>query len=186
MPNSLQLVFVGSFLATSAALFTFHSWAISALRNAGYDPANIILIGLPGHEVYFMDNFKDTLRTVLPNTVDVPGVGAVNVVDFVASPAVLVASVVVFVTAVYVKLFHTGAFCSFCGFCAQLTSSQAEPSPLTRLLGKSSRCSRRFKCRPTQPCAFHFCWRFSCSQSQLPFQAPPPTRRPRSPHRPAH
>jgi len=129
MPNSLQLVFVGSFLATSAALFTLHSWAISALRNAGYDPANIILIGLPGHEVYFMDNLKDTLRTVLPNTVDVPGVGAVNVVDLVASPAVLVASVVVLVTAVYVKLFHTGAFYSFFWLRSQLTFRRPNQAP---------------------------------------------------------
>jgi len=47
MPNRYQLVFVASVLLSFSALFFLSRTALYLLARAGYDPANIILIGLP-------------------------------------------------------------------------------------------------------------------------------------------
>ena len=47
MPNHLQFLFLASFFATFAVLFTLSSYLTSKVREAGYDISRLILIGLP-------------------------------------------------------------------------------------------------------------------------------------------
>jgi len=47
MPNRYQLAFVASTLLSFFTLLFLSRAALSLLARAGYDPANIILIGLP-------------------------------------------------------------------------------------------------------------------------------------------
>jgi cytochrome-b5 reductase len=47
MPNHLQLLFLGSFFLALFGLITLSHYFISKLRHAGYDIADLILLGLP-------------------------------------------------------------------------------------------------------------------------------------------
>lgn len=46
MPNGPQFLFLASFLSVSILLFSAHYYIGTWLRDAGYDPSNLILIGL--------------------------------------------------------------------------------------------------------------------------------------------
>lgn len=88
MPNRYQLVFLASTFASFFALFFISRYIHRPLLDADYDPANLILIGLPKNEpdslppTPNMSAFLTNLRAV-----SLPLVGETDLVQVVTSPA---------------------------------------------------------------------------------------------------
>ncbi|KAI0053286.1 NADH-cytochrome b5 reductase [Auriscalpium vulgare] len=68
MPNSLQLLFLGSFFAVLALLFSLTHFVQSKLAAAGYHVSDIILIGLPRSDTSDMTHTANAFLDVRDNT----------------------------------------------------------------------------------------------------------------------
>lgn len=66
MPNTPQLLFVGSFLSFSVVLFGAHWFIGNKLREAGYDVSSLILLGLNAS-----DSSRSANDTMSSNLLDI-------------------------------------------------------------------------------------------------------------------
>ena len=66
MPNSLQLAFLASFALIFSALLLLSNFVRGKLADAGYDPAQLILIGLPKDDEPFRPPSAILNITVFP------------------------------------------------------------------------------------------------------------------------
>ncbi|KAF9535846.1 NADH-cytochrome b5 reductase [Crepidotus variabilis] len=104
MPNQYQAAYLASFFLSFSSLVALSYWLTSKLSDAGYPISHLILIGLDKKEMASdAPSFADLLRAV-----ELPVLGKVDVVAITSSPVFLITASIIFVTAVYAKLFHTG------------------------------------------------------------------------------
>jgi cytochrome-b5 reductase len=112
MPNKFQLVFLATLASVFSALVLISRFLDSKLLEAGYDYRNLILLGLPGHEMSFdWAKIQDVLRDTIPNNlhaVDVPYVGTYDLVAFSKSPTFIITGAVILATAFLAKVLHKG------------------------------------------------------------------------------
>lgn len=170
MPNRYQLALVVSTVASFSALFLLSRAVLGLLSRAGYDPANIILIGLP-------------------STPAQPAMSLLSSVDLghvLTSPALVALAVTIAGTFYY--FFHSSSSpCRF-SFLHKSDAQLPQPSPgsSTPRSGSNFLSRTRSKSPLTLPCK-------SRSPpppgspfiSQLSFQASQETRYPRPSHWPA-
>jgi len=110
MPNKFQLVFLATFASVFSALVLISRFLDSKLLEAGYDYRNLILLGLPGHEMDWakiQDVLKDTVSNNL-HAVDVPYVGTYDLVAISKSPTFIITGAVILATAFLAKVLHSG------------------------------------------------------------------------------
>lgn len=103
MPNNYQLAFLASTFASFFALVFLSRYVQRLLVDAGYDPANLILLGLPKSSKpppppIMSANFLDTLRTV-----PLPVIGETDLVQVVTSPAFVASAFVLAGTAYFLS-----------------------------------------------------------------------------------
>jgi len=102
MPNIYQLAFLASTLVSFFSLFFLSRYVHRLLVDAGYDPANLILLGLPKDTSQpspsiSMSTFFDTLRAV-----PLPVIGETDLVQVVTSPAFVASAFVLAGTAYFI------------------------------------------------------------------------------------
>ncbi|KAF9443712.1 ferredoxin reductase-like protein [Macrolepiota fuliginosa MF-IS2] len=98
MPNRYQLAFLVSSFTSFFFLFFLSRYVHRLLLDAGYDPANIILIGLPNHPAPTTD--MSALFSSL-RAVSLPLVGETDLIQIVTSPAVVASAFVIAGTAYF-------------------------------------------------------------------------------------
>lgn len=103
MPNNYQLAFLASTLLSFFSLVFLSRYIQRLLVDAGYDPANLILLGLPKDTSQptsppVMAAFLDTLRTV-----PLPVIGETDLVQVVTSPAFVASAFVLAGTAYFIS-----------------------------------------------------------------------------------
>jgi cytochrome-b5 reductase len=111
MPNRYQLVFLATTLGSFFSLFFLSRYLLRLLKDAGYDPSRIILIGLEHKSPTPLPkmSFLNQLRSVA-----LPIVGETDLVQVLSSPA--------FVASVFV-LSGTAYFISQTGTCVSTHTS---------------------------------------------------------------
>ena len=118
MPNKYQLVFLATVASVFSALVLVSRFLNSKLNDAGYDYRNLILIGLPGHEMSFdWAKIQDQVASVLKDTglhaVDIPYIGTYDLVAISKSPTFLITGAVILATAFLAKVLHSGPLSLF-------------------------------------------------------------------------
>lgn len=157
MPNRYQLAFLSSTLLSFFSLFFVSRYIHRFLLNAGYDPANIILIGLPNHSSsqtpsppLMASSLFDTLRAV-----PLPVIGETDLVQVVTSPAFFASAFVLAGTAYFIS--QTGTCVTSRVFSILNTEKPSQASPRSSIPknGSNSRSMRKSKFLLTQPCESH-------------------------------
>jgi len=151
----LNKYFLVSFVCVFSTLVLLSRFLDSKLKQAGYDYRNLILLGLPGHEMPF-----DLLKDAVPNylhAVDIPYLGTYDLVAITSSPTFIITGAIVLTTAFLanVLLSRNLALISSLNFISPPTH-QVAPSPWIHTYGKTSPSRRRSRFHPTQPCVSHF------------------------------
>lgn len=117
MPNKYQLVFLATFVSVFSALVLISRFLNSKLIEAGYDYRNLILLGLPDHEMSFdWAKIQDVLKGVNVHAVDVPYVGTYDLVAISKSPTFIITSTIILATAFLAKVLHSGLLPLFSSF----------------------------------------------------------------------
>lgn len=112
MPNKFQLVFLLTFASVFSALVLVSRFINSTLIQAGYDYRNLILLGLPGHEMSFdWAKLQLQVASAIPkdfHAVDIPYVGTYDLVAISTSPTFIITGAIILATAFLAKVLHTG------------------------------------------------------------------------------
>ncbi|KAG6813084.1 hypothetical protein H0H92_014143 [Tricholoma furcatifolium] len=114
--NRYQAVFLASLLITFSSLVALFHYLNRKLVAAGYDVSRIILIGLPPNPtpksgrvtMADINSIVDNIKNIDLKAVDIPGIGTFDLVEAATSPAVVITAAIVFATAFYAKVLHTG------------------------------------------------------------------------------
>lgn len=158
MPNKYQLAFLATFASVFSALVLVSRFLNSKLLEAGYDYRNLILLGLPGHEMSFdWAKIQDVLRDTIPNNlhaVDVPYVGTYDLVAISKSPTFIITGAVILATAFLAKVLHTGLLSpSLLNHFISPPTRQVAPNLWIPKYGKNSPSRKKSRFHPIPPCA---------------------------------
>jgi cytochrome-b5 reductase len=112
MPNKFQFAFLATFVSVFSALVLISRFLNSKLVEAGYDYRNLILLGLPDHEMSFdWAKIQDVLKDAVPSdfhAVDVPYLGTYDLVAISKSPTFIITGAIILATAFLAKVLHSG------------------------------------------------------------------------------